>query len=165
MVARSSNRYFDIDTAELEALARAIGNGAEKIVKDEIRLGATRAVVHVKDEANKKINHRSGLMGRSWRWRGTWTGHSFVMAITNAAKSAAGFPYPVAVEFGRKAFSAIRAKALRFEIGGQVIFAKSVKAAPAQNILGNAATAASARVFAEFDAAKTRIATRIEGLR
>jgi hypothetical protein len=154
MVARSSNRYFDIDTAELEALARAIGNGAEKIVKDEIRLGATRAVVHVKDEANKKINHRSGLMGRS-----------FVMAITNAAKSAAGFPYPVAVEFGRKAFSAIRAKALRFEIGGQVIFAKSVKAAPAQNILGNAATAASARVFAEFDAAKTRIATRIEGLR
>ena len=51
-----------------------------------------------------------------------------VVVDWNSARSDAGFPYAAAVNTGRKAFGPINAKALRFQIGGRVIFAKRVRA-------------------------------------
>jgi hypothetical protein len=48
------------------------------------------------------------------------------------AKTKTGFPYPMAVEFGRRGFSARPGKYLRFEIGGRVIYTKRVGPAKAR---------------------------------
>jgi len=48
----------------------------------------------------------------------------------DGARSATGFPYAASVNTGRKAFGPITAKALRFEIDGEVIYTKWVRAFP-----------------------------------
>jgi hypothetical protein len=57
-------------------------------------------------------------------------------SIFNDARSAEpySFPYFFPVDLGRKGFSAKNAKALRFEVGGRVIFRKSVGPSMPRNI-------------------------------
>lgn len=50
------------------------------------------------------------------------------------AQSFGRFPYPIAVEFGRRGFvvRARNAQALRFTVGGRVLFRKSARVGPAR---------------------------------
>jgi|SRR6185437_669251 len=55
--------------------------------------------------------------------------------VSNTATNK-GFPYFYAVDRGRKAIVPVNAKALRFvTMGGEVVFSKHAKAAPAQHLI------------------------------
>lgn len=164
MTERANVRFFGADVSQLNALARTFAE-AEKIIKVEMQASGKRAAPHVTDEANRNLHNVSGLMAKSWRYKTQLVGDNFILSITNVAKSAAGFAYPAAVEFGRRAFHAIHAKALRWESGGQVFHAYSVAAAPAQNILSKASVAAQPAVEREFEVGRDRAAARIEALK
>lgn len=64
--------------------------------------------------------------------------------------------YATAIEVGRKAFGPKTKKALRFEIGGKVIFAKWVRAAPAQPFMKPALQQSEQQIRATFRVAANR---------
>lgn len=72
-----------------------------------------------------------------------------------------GFPYPVAIEKGRRGFSARRGRYLRFVIGGRVIFARSVGPARAQPFMRPSAQRVRQILPREMRAAVARIRARL----
>lgn len=163
-MATPSQGFF-VDISELTKLGSKLGQRGQIIVRNELTTAMDRSLVHVQTAANARVHHRSGNYSRSYRRRISVGANGIVGTISNVATSAAGFMYSRSLEWGRRGFSAIRAKALRFVINGEIIFRKSVGPAPAQHILEYGANDAMPRVYGEFDAAQTRVAARIETLR
>lgn len=54
-------------------------------------------------------------------------GGRIVINVESGARSEAGFPYTQATRTGRKEIRPIRAKALRFTVGGKVIYTRYVR--------------------------------------
>lgn len=79
----------------------------------------------------RSIREDQGIFTGVLRWQGGVTAHA---------------PYAVFVHQGTRAHGPVRAQALRFEIGGRVIFAKRVRGVKARPFLRNALEAAAAEV-------------------
>lgn len=84
---------------------------------------------------------------------------SITVRRTGAGERTIGsdLPYAAFVENGRPAIDAAPGKALRFEIGGRVIFAKHVAAAPAAHYMARAADAAEQHGPKFIEAAVNRL--------
>lgn len=82
----------------------------------------------------------TGALGRSIRE----DGGLFTGILNYQIKVSANTPYALFVHEGTRAHGPVRAKALRFVIGGRVIFAKRVRGVKARPFLRNAMDAAVA---------------------
>jgi len=153
---------FTIDIREITRLADSLGRASGKIVRDELTTAMDKSTMHVVTSSRARVNNKTGNYSNSFQRQTKVSASGVLGIITNAAKSSTGFVYAASLEWGRRGFSAIKAKALRFEIGGVVIFAKSVGPAPAQHIMEYGARDAEPRINAEFDAARDRIAAKLE---
>ena len=131
-------------------------SGAEGIVKDELTTGVHRTGVQGVARAQSLAAVKTGHMRRSITLT---TGVLTAKYEPNATRN--GFPYPVAVEKGRRGFSARRGKFLRFEIGGRVIFARSVGPARAQPFMRPSAVLVRQVLPREMRAAVARIRARL----
>lgn len=161
-----AQRSFQIDTSQITALARQYGGpAAQKIVRDELSTAMLASTQDVQTSVTERINHRSGNYARSFARRVQVTATGVIGIITNNARSAAGFVYAWTLEHGRGPVFAKRAKALRFEIGGQVLFRKSVGPAKAQYPMAFGARDAEPRIHGRFLAARDKIARRLEAMR
>jgi hypothetical protein len=159
----STGQFFHIDIREITRLADGLGRESGRIVRNELTTAMDRSNVHVKDAAIARHNRKSGGYAGAFKLQTKVSASGVLGLIDNIVRSKkGGFPYAVSLEFGRKAFSAVKAKALRFEIGGVTIFAKSVKAAPAQHLLEYGLRDATPRIEGEFAAARDRIAAKLE---
>ena len=154
---------FWIDTRDVRRIARKWGQPAERMLLDELVVSFGRAITAARREANRLIKGGEGSnLARASVQKVTVSG-SDVTAEANwdAARSPEGFPYAAAVDRGRKAFGPKTAKALRFGVNGETVFAKWVKAAPAQNFTGKGLERSRARVVGEVNAGIARWADRM----
>lgn len=125
-VASSS---FTVDTSQLRELAlKYQDNGpALKMLQKEMSQGFLDAGNAVKDEGNALIKNKSGALAQSAKVDVSVAGRFIYAVIRWTAKHADW------VNNGRGPIVAKNAKALRFEIDGEIIFRKSVGPAPAQH--------------------------------
>lgn len=152
---------FQIDIHEITRLADSLGRESGRVVRNELTTAMDRSTTHVVASANARVNHKTHDYSRSFTRKTLVTESGVIGVVTNRAASASGFVYAATLEWGRRGFSAIKARALRFEIGGVVFFRKSVGPAPAQHILEYGANDALPSIDGEFAAARDRIATRL----
>ena len=160
----TTGQSFYIDTREITRLADGLGREAGRTVRNELTTAMERSTQHVETAAKARVNNRTRNYIKSFIRQVKVGASGIVGLIDNRARSKTGFNYAVTLEFGRKAFGPIKAKALRFAIDGQTIFSKWVKAAPAQHILEFGLRDAAPRIDGEFAAARDRIAARLERL-
>lgn len=158
-------RAFDIDTREMTRLAQAFGgSAADLIVRDGLTGAMLQSTEDVRDAVNARVKHKSGNYSRSFKLRVSVTGRSIIGVVTNNARSLVGFVYAWTLEYGRGPVFAKLAKALRFEIGGRVLFRKSVGPAAAQYPMERGARDAEPVIVRRFSAACERIVARLERL-
>lgn len=155
---------FYIDIREITRLADGLGRNAGLVVRNELTTAMDKSTKHVEDAGRRRVKSKTGNYARSFQRQVIVGAGGVVGVIKNAAASAKGFVYAWTLEYGRGPVHAIRAKALRFEIGGMVLFRKSVGPAPAQHIMEFAARDAQPQIDGEFNAARDRIAARLEAL-
>lgn len=130
--------------------------GAQSIIRQELTTGVNRTGAQGVARAQSLAAVKSGHMRRSITLT---TGVMTAKYGPNATRN--GFPYPVAVEKGRRGFSARRGRYLRFEIGGRVIFARSVGPARAQPFMRPSAQLVRQVLPREMRAAVARIRARL----
>lgn len=137
--------------------------GAEGIVRQELATGVNRTASQGVARAKSLAAVKTGHMRRSIIAKPAAMSGSAITASygPNAKNEKTGFPYPVAVEFGRRGFSARRGRYLRFEIGGRVIFARSVGPAAAQPFMRPSAQHVRTILPREMRAAVARIRARL----
>lgn len=155
---------FYIDVREVMALGRSIGNGAPKIIGDELVTATTDALGYVQLAVNARVKHRSGRYSQSYKRDVTYSGTTVVGTLTNSATSDKGFVYAFTLEYGRGPVTVKNARALRFVVGGQVLFRHSVGPAPAQHPMEYGLNDAVPKIDARYAQARDKIATRIERL-
>lgn len=157
---------FRVDIKEITALARVWGGPqAHKIVVDEQNTAMIGSLHDVQDAANARVKHKTGNYSRSFKREVRNTATGVLGILRNAAASSTGFVYATTLEYGRKGFSVVKAKALRFEIGGQVFFRHSVGPAPAQHPMEFGVRDAEPKIYGRFGAARDRIAVRLQAMR
>lgn len=152
---------FSIDTTDLREFAREIGADVDRIINVELSTAGKRSGQHARDRANERIRHKSRKLANSAKVRTASSAQSVTTTVEWKAINK-GFDYAVAVNFGRGPVVAKRAKALRFEVNGEIIFRKSVGPAPAQHFAEKGLQAAEPQIVAEHRAARDRIIRRIE---
>lgn len=150
---------FDIDVSQINRLGDRLAGVAPTIIRDEYTTGMNRSTLRVQKAATDRIKHKSGKLGRSWTRQVRVSANTLLGIVTNTAKHARW------VEYGRGPVVARRAKVLRFEIDGQVLFRKSVGPAPAQYFLRNGLSDAEPAIAGEFRASAARIVQRVSVLR
>lgn len=122
---------FNEDTAALEAEGgRIIRRVGERIT----RLTA--------NEARARVPVKTGNLGRAI----SDDGGGFIAPLHWKGGDSANTHYAVFVHEGTRAHGPVRARFLRFEIDGKVIFAKRVRGVSARPFLRNALEAAAAEV-------------------
>lgn len=158
---------FSIDTREVRAEARKWGTLAEKWLMDELTTSFHKAGKIAQHEANVLIEGgESAKLAQASKVTTVVSGIDIATTVDwDDAVSPEGFHYAAAVDRGRRGFGPVNAKALRFEIGGEVIFTKWVGPAPAQDFTGRGAKAAEPKMMAEVNAAANRWAARMESAR
>lgn len=142
-----------VDTSQLEAMARRYA-GARPIVEAETRNAMNRATVIVQGTARQLVPVDTGRLRASIATEIRGTGGGVVGVVGSNVK------YARIVEEGRGPVVA-KGRALRFEIGGQIIFRKSVGPAKGKPYLRPALQRNRARIGREFDTALKRIMARI----
>ena len=150
---------FDIDCSQIFALANRLQGAAPLIIRDELTTGMNRATVQVQKYATARIKHKSGALGRGFKRQVRVSSNAILGIVSNTAKHAKW------VEFGRGPVVAKRAKVLRFEIDGQVLFRKSVGPAAAQHFMSGGLRDAEGAIMGEFRASSARIIQRVSVLR
>jgi hypothetical protein len=158
---------FSIDTREVRAEARKWGANAERWLMDDLTTGFVKAGKIAQHEANVLIKGgEESNLAQASEVTTTVSGIDITTEVNwDAARSKDGFAYATSVDRGRRGFGPINAKVLRFEVGGDVVFAKSVGPAPAQDFTGRGAKAAQPKMLAEINAAASRWADRMEASR
>lgn len=153
---------FSIDVSEVRALAQKIA-GADRILMDELTTSVLKGTKIAQHDANVLIKGGEGsrlakasdvtvrVTGKAVSGRVSW----------DKARSAKGFPYAASVDRGRRGFGPIRAKALRFEVDGRVLFRMRVGPAPAQNFTGRGLRAAEPKILGEIRNGQARFITRL----
>jgi hypothetical protein len=121
-----------IDAKHLLNKLQNIKAGLANAIDDGLSEAATKGAAIAKDVGAKHFKHASasGLLSKIKPMRASAFQHSIL----------ADAPYASYVEFGRGWVFPVKAKALRFVIDGQVIFAKSAKPSKPVSFMGAAAT-------------------------
>lgn len=112
---------WSIDFSEVIQL----GNGMNAVagrVPDIVDPHFMKVGEAIRDNARKNIKNKSGKLAAGGKVKKL--GKMLVEVRFEAFNK--GFNYAGAVEFGRGPVVAIRAKVLRFEVGGKIVFAKRV---------------------------------------
>lgn len=135
--------------------------GAEGIVRQELATGVNRTGLQGVARAQSLAAVKTGHMRRSITLKPAAAAGSAITARYGPNAWNKGFPYPVAVEHGRRGFSARRGRYLRFEINGRVIFARSVGPARAQPFMRPSAQHVRTVLPREMRAAVARIRARL----
>jgi hypothetical protein len=135
--------------------------GAEGIVRRELTVAVNRTGLQGVARAQSLAAVKTGHMRRSIALKSAAPTGSAITASYGPNAWNNGFPYPVAVEKGRRGFSARRGRYLRFVINGRVIFARSVGPARAQPFMRPSAQHARAILPREMRAAVARIRARL----
>lgn len=159
------NSTFHMDTSEIRReVYYKYGRRGTDIVTSEMRPAFMDIGKAAQQEANSLIKggEKSRLAQASTVTVREGARDITVVASWDGARSVAGFPYAAAVNKGRKAFGPVKAKALRFEIDGKVIFTKWVKAAPAQDFTGKGLRKARPRIVHRVSIMKSRIIYRLQ---
>ena len=151
----AGTKSFNIDTSEIEKMANVFGTSGP-MVQSEMRTGMRAAGGHTRDAAAKHIKNKSGDLAKSGKVEVTLTGK------TVEARVRFGAPYARIVNDGRGPVVAQRAKALRFEIDGEVLFRKRVGPAAGVHYLEKGQADAAPKVQAELEATTKRIAANLE---
>lgn len=160
------NASFAIDTREMRRLARKYGQDADRMLMDELTVGMGRAIQIAETEANRLIKGGAGSnLARAAKHK-VMVARGVISAVADwdDAVSEEGFHYAAAVDRGRKAFGPKTKKALRWTQGGNVIFARHVKATPGQNFTGRGLDRARTQIMGEMNGAVARWARRMEAL-
>lgn len=153
---------FHIDVSEVRALAKTMA-GADRILMDEMTTSVLKGSKIAQNEANVLIKGGNGsrlaqasdvtvrVSGKTVTGRVSW----------DKARSDKGFPYAASVDRGRRGFTVIRAKALRFEINGRVLYRMRVGPAKAQDFTGRGLRAAEPKILGEIRNGEARFLTRL----
>jgi hypothetical protein len=155
---------FHVDTTEIRRkIYYKYGRPAVDIVTSEMRTAFQEFGTIARDEANVLIKGgKDSKLAKASKITVREGARDITAVVSwDAARSVAGFPYAAAVNNGRKAFGPIRAKFLRFEIDGKVIFTKWVKAAPAQNFTGRGLTNGRPKIIARTAKMRGNIVRRL----
>ena len=144
---------FDVDTAQIDAWAARL-KGADAVVRDELVGAMHRSVLTLEAKAKANAPVKTGTLRRSI------TG--VVQPGGGAVRGVVGtnVPYARYVHDGRGPVVA-HGKALRFEIGGQVLFRKRVGPAKGKPFLRDAFAASTAAILREFAQVIPRAARRL----
>lgn len=156
---------FMIDTRDLVTYARSLGNGAPKIIGNALTDEMREALVDVQTAVTRRVKLRSGTYGRSFKRNISVQGTATIGTLTNNATSRDGFVYAFTLENGRGRVTVKNARALRFEIGGQVFFRHSVGPAAAQHPMEYGLRDALPQINARFEAAGSKAVAQLEALR
>ena len=138
---------------------------ADSIFHMELVHAVTVTGVEGSRRAKSLAPSRSGALRRSIRVSGVRSAAGSVSASyrPHAVNKQTGFPYPVAIEKGRRGFAAKRGRFLRFEVGGRVVFARRVGPAAAQPYMAPSAEYAAVVLNRELRAAVARIRAKLGG--
>lgn len=141
---------INVDVHELYALANTMGAQAEAIIREENKHAMGRSVVIAQNEVKQRMPVRTGKMRREWLITIAVNGRTIIGEAASTAKNKAGQAYAIFVELGHH-IVAWGHPTGRFSIGRGMFLYGTAAAEP--------------KVQAEFDAAATRAAQRIERLR
>jgi hypothetical protein len=123
---------FEIDASEIIAFGQR-GIQASQMTVTALNKAGRASGLAVQRLAQSKAAVKSGTMkGRIKVDRVDATATSLLVRVVADAQSKAGFPYPRSIEYGRKGFSATRAKVLVFPVNGKIVYTKRVGPAAAQ---------------------------------
>lgn len=144
---------FDVDVSQITAWVHTV-SGAEPIVHAEMTTAMQRSVLTLEGRAKGLAPVKTGTLRRSITGvvrpgGGTITG----VVGTNV-------PYARYVEFGRGPVVA-KGRALRFTIGGRVLFRKRVGPAKANPFFRTAFAQSQAAILREFAEVIPRVARRL----
>jgi len=161
---------FDIDVTEIKRLGETFKSPrVGRIVSNELLTAGQKSGEIVRAAANKRIGNKSknstGRLGQSAKVLDTQkAGFTFTTGVQWDAKSDTGFPYAKVHHDGRGPVVVKNAKALRFKIGGDVIFAKSVGPAAGTKYAERGLRESRPRIVTEHNRAAARIAQKVEAL-
>lgn len=145
-----------IDTSELIALANRL-DGAPRVIQTELTEGMRESTQLVTQKARQLVTKRTGETARQISPTVRVIGLGVEGTVTSRA------PWSRWLEEGRGGFSAKHAKALRFEVGGKVIFRKSVGPAAARPFMRPALRQSDVAVRAAFRRATKRAIEKLLG--
>ena len=161
---------FSIDVREVKKLADGLETPqVKRIVGSELITAGQRSGRIARDRGNQRIGNKSGnstgrLAKSAVVGDTVGAGFTFTTDVTWNARSDKGFPYARVHHDGRGPVAVVNAKALRFVIGGQVIFAKSVGPAAGSKYAERGLRDAGPQITAEHNRAAERIARKVEAL-
>lgn len=154
---------LDIDVSEIVALAKR-SEAAPAHITRELSVAGRSAGLAVERLAKSLIPVKTGNAKALTRMEPVQASASGVtVVIASTAQSASGFPYPIALERGRKGFSAKGKKVLHFVTGGKEVFTKRVGPAAAQPFMQPALDRSVAFIEKQFADAYERVLAYVGG--
>lgn len=131
---------------------------AQPVVRQELGTATTRLVIVGEGEAKRRVRVKSGHGRRTiTHTAARWSGN------TVEARYGTNLFYLRLLEKGRGPIRARRAQALRFVVGGRVLFRKRVGPAPARPFMAPSFQVVRRRAPREYRMAVSRIIRRIGG--
>jgi HK97 gp10 family phage protein len=147
---------FKVDVVGLESFVTRYRN-APRIISDEMRQAGAEVGTMVERAAKGYAPVKTGHLRRSIT-------HSVTASsMVTTTKIGTNVPYAKYVEFGRGPITAAPGRVLRFEIGGVVLFRKSVGPAKARPFLFRAFREMRGRIQQRFRQVAPRSIARIVG--
>jgi hypothetical protein len=161
----NSGAFFDVDVSEVQKFGYVLkGSQARGIINKELHDAGQRSGFIVRDKANALTNRRTGRLIETSTVHTSLNSSAITTTVTWPAKSPRGFGYPYVVNYGRGPVVAKAGGVLRFEVGGTVLFRKSVGPAKAQHFAERGLEAAGPRIIAEHQKAQDAIIRKVEAL-
>jgi hypothetical protein len=148
---------FAIDTTDLKKLADKYGREATRVFQNEMTTGFVEAGNIARDDANALIRHKTHALAESAEVKTTVSARAMQSIVRWMAKHAGW------VNNGRGPVFARTAKALRFEIDGQLFFRRRVGPAKAQHFAERGLENAKPKIQGRLTAAAGRFAVWANG--
>jgi phage gpG-like protein len=142
-----------IDSSQVDALAKRY-RGASAIVQSEMLGAMKRSTFRLEGQAKKETPVKTGTLRRSI------TSNPVTPTLGVVGTNV---PYAKWVHNGRGPITAGPGKMLRFEIGGTVLFRKSVGPAKANPFMRRAMQSQRGAIRAEWQQMAARIAAKLRG--
>ena len=154
---------LDIDVSEIVALATRSAAAPAHITRELSAAGRASGLA-VERLAKSLIPVKTGNAKALTRMEPVSASASGVtVLIVSTAQSANGFPYPIALEYGRRGFGPTRAKVLHFVTGGKEVFTKRVGPAKATPFMQPALDRSVAFIEKQFADAYERVLVYVGG--
>ena len=160
----SVNAAFSIDVSEIRReIYYKYGRQAVKWLMEEITAATSDSAKIAQKEANALIKGgENSKLAQASKVTTRMSANEIEGKVDwDDARSAAGFPFAAAYATGRKAFGPKTAKVLRFEVGGEVIYTKWVKAFPGTKFHEKGLKAAQPKIVGRMNAGVAKWAVRM----